>query len=382
MTPATLPAIKIERIELFPVVLPLRMVLTLPRGASRSMAEGKQIILVKMTADDGTTGWGEAGPSRRWSAETTQSCLTTIRDYLTPVVIGRDPFDIAGLHEAMNREIAPGLDPGQPIAKAAIDLAAHDLICRRLGITLQTWLGARRRDRISLSYLVSAPDPARIAEVVGTGLDEGYRSFKVKVGHDPGIDVANVSAAIAAAEGCIVWPDANQGYSLDQALRMAKAFEALGVELFEQPIPMTDVYGMKKLLGATSMNIALDEAAMGIPYLVEIIRREAVEGVVIKLNKVGGIHYARQMCDLTLNAGLRLIGSGLMDAPIGFAASVHLFAAYGIDFPVDLNGPQHLADDYLARPLPMDGRDALVPQIPGIGVEIDEDKLAHLALEI
>lgn len=373
---------KIDRIELFPVALPLEMVLTLPRGASRTPAEGKQIILVKMTADDGTVGWGEAGPSRRWSAETTHSCYTTIKHYLAPVVTGRDPFDVAGLHHAMNTELAPGLDPGQPIAKAAIDMATHDLICKHLGINLQTWLGAKGSDRVELSYLVSAPDPDSIAEVVQRGLDEGFRAFKVKVGHNPDTDIENVRAAIASADGGLVWPDANQGYDLDRALRAARGFEALGIELFEQPIPMTDVYGMRKLLASTTMNISLDEAAMGLPYIIELIRREAVEGLVCKVQKVGGIHYARQLCELARNAGLKLIGSGLMDAPIGFAASVHVFAAFGIDFPADLNGPQHLGGDYLAKPLPMEGKNALVPTEPGLGIEMDEDKIAEFALSL
>lgn len=372
----------IKSIEAIPVRLPLKGVVTLSRGVSRTIEEGKLIILVKMTDDDGTVGWGEAGPSRRWSAETTHSCYTTIKHYLAPVVVGRDPFDIAGLHEAMNTELAPGLDPGQPVAKAAIDLAVHDLVCKRLGINLQSWIGAKRADRIELSYLVSAPNPDETAKVVQAGLDQGFRSFKVKVGHDPEGDIASVRAAMEVARGCVVWPDANQGYTLDQALRAARGFEALDVELFEQPIPMTDVYGMKKLLSATSMNIALDEAAMGLPFVIELIRREAVEGLVIKVNKVGGIYYGRQLCDLALNAGFKLIGSGLMDAPIGFAASVHLFAAYGIDFPVDLNGPQHIAEDYSAKPLPMDGQFALVPEEPGIGVAMDEDKIAEFAFAL
>jgi L-alanine-DL-glutamate epimerase-like enolase superfamily enzyme len=373
---------QIKSVETIPVRLPLKGVVTLSRGVSRTLEEGKQIILVKMTADDGTVGWGEAGPSRRWSAETTHSCYTTLKHYLGPIVIGRDPFDIAGLHEAMNTELAPGLDPGQPVAKAAIDLAVHDLICKHLGINLQSWIGAKGADRIELSYLVSAPNPDAVAKVVQEGLDQGFRSFKVKVGHDPENDVASMRAAMEVAQDCVVWPDANQGYTLDQALRAARGFEGLGVELFEQPIPMTDIYGMKRLLSATPMNISLDEAAMGLPFVIELIRREAVEGLVIKVNKVGGIHYGRQLCDLANNAGFKLIGSGLMDAPIGFAASVHLFAAYGIDFPADLNGPQHIAEDYSAKSHPMDGQFALVPDEPGIGVTMDEDKIAEFAIAL
>ena len=373
---------KIERIEVLPVRLPLKALSRLSRGVPRTMEEGKRVILVKMTADDGTVGWGEAGPSRRWSAETTHSCYTTIKEYLAPVLLGRDPFDIAGLHAAMNTELAPGLDPGQPIAKAAIDLAVHDLVCKRLGIPLQDWFGAKGSDRIELSYLVSAPDVAGVEAQVAEGLAAGYRAFKVKVGHEPGLDIERARAVLALAKGGTVWVDANQGYALSEALRAARGFEALGIELFEQPIPMGEFYGMKKLLSATSMTIALDEAAMGLPVVIELIRREAVEALVIKVNKVGGLYYARQLCDLARSAGLGLIGSGLMDAPIGFAASVHLFASYGLDYPCDLNGPQFIAEDYLKSPVPMEGKFALVPKGPGLGIDIDEAKVKAFALPL
>lgn len=373
---------KIQSIEVLPLRLPLKAVVTLSRGISRTLDEGKRVILVKMTADDGTVGWGEAGPSRRWSAETTHSCQSSIQHYLAPALIGRDPFDIAGLHAAMNAELAPGLDPGQPVAKAALDLAAHDLICKKLGINLQSWLGAKGADRIELSWLVSAPDVEGTAKSVQAGLAEGYRAFKVKVGHEPLLDIERAKAVLELAKGGTVWVDANQGYTLEAALQAARGFERLGIELFEQPVPMSDFYGMRKLLSATGMTIVLDEAAMGLPLVLELIRREAVEGLVIKVNKTGGIYYARQLCDVARNAGLRLIGSGLMDAPIGFAASVHVFAAYGIDYPCDLNGPQHIAEDYLAEPLPREGRFALVPQRPGIGTVMDERRIQSMALPL
>jgi len=372
--------VKIAKIEVLPVRLPLKALALLSRGVPRTFEEGKRVVLVKMTGDDGTVGWGEAGPSRRWSAETTHSCQTTIQHYLAPALIGRDPFDIAGLHATMNTELAPGLDPGQPVAKAAIDLALHDMICKKVGINLQSWLGAKGSDRIELSWLVSAPTVEGVVKSVQDGLKDGYRAFKVKVGHEPKLDIERVRAVQELARDCTIWVDANQGYTLDAALQAARGFEKLGIELFEQPVPMSDFYGMKKLLSATGMCIALDEAAMGLPLVVDLIRREAVEGIVIKVNKTGGIYYARQFCDLARNAGLKLIGSGLMDAPIGFAASVHVFAAYGIDYPCDLNGPQHIAEDYLAEPLPMEGRSALVPQRPGLGIVMDEAKVASMAL--
>jgi muconate cycloisomerase len=373
---------KIERIEVFPVRLPTKAVLTLPRGPSRTIAEGKRIVMVKMTDRDGHVGWGESGPSRRWSAETVESCASTIREYLAPALLGHDIFDIAGAHAKMNTELASGMDPGQPIAKCALDLALHDLVCRRLGIALHQWLGAKRLDRIRLARLISAATPDEAAEMTRAGLAEGYAGFKVKVGHHKHLDADIVRAVVEAAPGSYVWPDANQGYSLDEAIRMSRTLERMGVPLFEQPVPMSDVYAMKKLLASTSLTIGLDEAAIGIPFVIDLIRRDAVECLAIKVSKVGGIHYARQMCDLALNAGLKLIGSGLQDAPIGFAASVHVFAAYGMADPVDLNGPQFIAEDYLKTPFAVERMTALVPTGPGLGIEIDEAKLAAYALAI
>jgi muconate cycloisomerase len=366
---------KIERIEIFPVRRATTAVLTLPRGPSRTLADGKRVVRVKMTDADGHVGWGAAGPSRRWSAETVESCATSIREYLAPALIGLDVFDIAGAHSRMNGEIAPGLDPGQPIAKCALDLALHDLLCKRLGIPLQSWLGAKRQDHVRLARLVSAATPEQAATITRDGVADGYQGFKLKVGHDKSLDLDIARAVVEAAAGAYVWVDANQGYTLDEALRFARGFERLGITLFEQPVPMSDVSAMKRLLGATGMTIGLDEAAIGIPFVIELIRREAVECLAIKVSKVGGIHHARQLCDLALNAGLKLIGSGLQDAPIGFAASVHLFAAYGIDLPVDLNGPQFIAEDYLRQPLAFEGQTVTVPQGPGLGIEIDEDKV-------
>ena len=150
---------KIARIELVPLRLPLRRVLTLPRGTSRTLEEGKRLILVRLETEDGRVGWGEASPSRRWSAETLESALTSLHHYLVPAVVGRDPRDLPGLHAAMDQELAPGFDRGQPIAKAALDFACHDLVARSQGLPVQALLGRREPGQITLAYLVSAPTP-------------------------------------------------------------------------------------------------------------------------------------------------------------------------------------------------------------------------------
>ena len=209
---------KIARVELVPLRLPLRRVLTLPRGTSRTLEEGKRLILVRLETEDGRVGWGEASPSRRWSAETLESALTSLHHYLVPAVVGRDPRDLPGLHAAMDQELAPGFDRGQPIAKAALDFACHDLVARSQGLPVQAPLGRREPGQITLAYLVSAPTPEEAARQAEEARAAGYRAFKVKVGgHAPAHDVAVASAVVAAAGGATVWVDANQGYDADAA---------------------------------------------------------------------------------------------------------------------------------------------------------------------
>src|SRR5262245_29987897 len=129
-------ALTITDISAFALRLPFKSEFRIARGSVGSPTEGAPHIYVRAMADDGTVGWGEARPSHRWSYETEESVLTTIRGYLAPAVVGHDAFDLARLHRTMHTEIAPGLTVGQPIAKSAIDIAVHDLLGRHLGIGL------------------------------------------------------------------------------------------------------------------------------------------------------------------------------------------------------------------------------------------------------
>lgn len=374
---------KIARLDLLPLRLPLRRVLTLPRGASRTLDEGKRLLLLRLETDDGRVGWGEASPSRRWSAETLESALSSLRQYLAPAVLGRDPRDLASLHAAMDQEVAPGFDRGQPIAKAAIDFACHDVVARADGIPVQALLGRRDPGRITLAYLVSAPTPDDAVRQVEEARAAGYRAFKVKVGgHAPGHDVAVARAVVAAAGGGTVWVDANQGYDVGAATEAARGFEALGLRVFEQPVAVTDWEGLRALRKATGMTIALDEAAMSLPVVEEYLRQDLATGIVVKVAKLGGLHQARQVLDLCRARDVMLLGSGLMDAPLTLAAGLHAFAAAGIEFPCDLNGPQFIAEDYLAEPLPVRDGALAVPARPGLGWEPDPARIDRFRLEL
>jgi len=174
--------------------------------------EGERIY-AKVTADDGTEGWGEAGPVRSWSYETPKSALSTIENYLGPAIVGMDPFGLASIHEVMDREIAPAFNIGQPVAKSAID------ICKRLGI--REFFRAEKANRVELIWMVSARDAAEAERIVAEGLERGHREFKVKIGvYGEEADIEILKAVRrTAGEEAFIWADANQGYTLSTALR-------------------------------------------------------------------------------------------------------------------------------------------------------------------
>ena len=383
MSPKTLDTLVIERVETFPVALPSIRSFAIAGGSVTTAGAPAIRVLVKVTASDGATGWGEATPIPAWTDETLQSITTTIDGYLAPVAVGRPAWDLDGLTRAFDRAINRGFTIGAPLAKAAVDVAMHDLLGRFLGVSVTKLWGGRRRDKLALGWIVSGEGPAGAADSVRAGLDLGYEAFKVKIGlHGERQDAEVVSAVRRAAGDRFLWVDANQGYTIDIAIRQARRMDDLGVAAFEQPLPANDIVGLRRLREASPVPIALDESLRHPSDLATFVKLDAVDVAIAKVQRSGGLTLSRRFCALAEDAGVRLMGSGLTESDIGLAASLHLFAAFGIDTPVDLNGRQFLESPYVAsRTVLVEGGQAHVPDGPGLGVEVDEDLVRHLVID-
>ncbi len=369
-------AATIEHVDVFPLRLPFRETFAISRGAVGSPETGAPHVYVRVVSSDGVEGWGEARPSHRWSYETLESVVTTLRRYLAPAVQGLLVYDLDALHARMNTEIAPGVTLGQPIAKSALDMALHDMIGRTLGLSLPELWGIRQRDTVELSYMVSAATPEEVFEKVRAARAAGYRGFKIKIGVHPPRDPELLRAAKEAAGDLFVWADANQAYAPAEALRLARYCERLGIDVLEQPIAANNFSALRQLAAAVDIPIALDESVITPADLIELLRRGELDAVVIKVSKSGGLRNARRMIELCRDAGVALLGSGLTESRLGFAASAALYAAYGLAWPADLNGPQFLGDDPLPGTPDEIGPRYQLPQGPGIGVTPDPAKLA------
>lgn len=374
----------IEAVDVYTVRLPTLREFSIA-GGRIAEAGGTTLRVLVRVRSDGEVGWGEATPTPRWTYETAESLHATLERYLGPAVLGQRVWDLDALAVTMDQTIAGGFSTGMPLAKSALDMAVHDLIGKMLGVPVSTLWGQRRTEQIPLGWIVSAADGADLGECVAEGAELGYRGFKVKVGHKSlAHDVETVAAVRAAAgDDAAVWVDANQAFTVTEALALANAVQPFGVTTFEQPLRANDIVGMSRLHARSPLPLALDESLRHPSDLLTFVISDAVDVAIAKVQRNSGLLRSRRLCQLAEDCGVALMGSGLTDTDLGFAASLHLFAAFGIDRPVDLNGRQFVQSSYVAdRTVEVVDGMATVPAGPGLGVEVDEDAVAELAVDL
>jgi L-alanine-DL-glutamate epimerase-like enolase superfamily enzyme len=366
----------IERIELFPVRYPMTGWFKFFDGARG--ATGRAAVIVKVTATDGTVGWGQSVPIPKWSYETLETALTALRDYYVPALLGRDPTDLDGAHAAMDQVIAPGFSTGMPITRAGIDLALHDLTGKLRGQSLAEMWGRASGGPVTLSWTVNARALDEVDALVAAGRERGYRHFNIKVAPDPEFDTALARAVRRLAPDAFLWADANGGYEPDTALAVAKHLADAGVDVLEAPLRPNRISGYRALKRQGALPILMDEGVVSPVDLEEFHRLEMLDGVAAKPARCGGLVSNRRQIEYCEAHGLMWLGSGLTDPDLSLSAALALYAAYGLDKPAALNGPQFLTADVLRTPIRIEDGVAFVPRGPGLGVEVDEDELREL----
>ncbi|MCA8976388.1 MAG: mandelate racemase/muconate lactonizing enzyme family protein [Planctomycetes bacterium] len=369
--------VRIDRIEMFAVRYPMTgyfKFFTGPHGGA-----GRAAVLIKITADDGTIGWGQSVPIAKWSDETLETATVALREYFVPALLGRDPTDLAGAHAALSAAIAPGFSTGMPITRAGLDLALHDLIGRRAGKSLSQLWGLPTLDVLTLSWTVNVQQLDDVEAVMQAGSERGYRHFNIKVGPDPAFDTELARAVRRLAPDCFLWADANGGYSVENALRAAPLLADAGTDVLEAPLRPNLLTGYRQLKRQGALPILMDEGVIAPGDLREFHALEMLDGVAMKPSRCGGLVSCKAQIEFCRDHGLLWLGSGLTDPDLSFAATLQLYAAFGLDKPAALNGPQFLAADVLRAPIRVEHGLAHVPQGPGLGVEVDETAVRELS---
>jgi len=368
--------VKIDRIDLFPMRYPMTgyfKFFTGPHGSA-----GRAAVIVKITADDGTVGWGQSVPIAKWSYETLETAAVVLGDYFAPALIGHDPTDIQGAHAEMDRALAPGFTTGMPISRAGIDLALHDLTGKLAGTSLAQMWGKQKGGPITLSWTVNVTSLDDIGSLVDLGKKRGYRHFNIKVAPDPEFDVALAGEVRRLAPESFLWADANGGYEPETALKAAPGLADAGVDVLESPLRPNRISGYQALKKQGALPILMDEGVVSPIDLEEFIKLGMLDGVAMKPARCGGLVSNKRQIELCQRHDLMWLGSGLTDPDIALAATLGLYGAFGLKKPAALNGPQFLTANVLKKPLTIKNGTANVPEGPGLGIEVSEDKVVEL----
>jgi L-alanine-DL-glutamate epimerase-like enolase superfamily enzyme len=364
MAPKTAPPIR--SIQAMPVVYPVT-------GFFKFFPKPERpAVFVKITCEDGTTGWGQSVPVPTWSYETPESVASTILHYLAPALIGKDPTDFAAAHAAMNRAIAPSFSTGMPIAKAGIDLALHDIAGKLAGKSVAALWNRKPLERITLSWTVNVKTIAEAESLVAEGRKRGFKHFNIKVAPDPKFDVELARTVRRLAPDGFLWADANGGYDPATALEAAPKLRDAGVKVLEQPVAPNRLSALAALKKQGALPIILDEGVVNVADLEEFHRLGILDGMAMKPARTAGLWDGRKQLEYLERHGLMFLGSGLTDPDVSLAASLLLYGAFELKYPAALNGLQFLAGSFLKQPFELEDGTLKVPTGPGLGVEVDE----------
>jgi L-alanine-DL-glutamate epimerase-like enolase superfamily enzyme len=373
-------------LESWPVVYPVvgRFKFLTP---APGLPAGRRTVVVRLTADDGSTGWGQAVPSHRWSYETPETVRSTIDLYYGPALVGADVDDPEDVARRLANAVGPGFSTGHPIARAAIDLAWWDLLGRRSGKSfIELWrafssAAARRTpaDAVTLSWTINTDNLAEAEASLSEAAARGYRHFNIKVSPDPRFDIELCRLVRRASPEGFIWCDANTGYDLESALAAAPRLAELGIAAMEQPFPANRLEDFQRLRARRALPILMDESIVSCRDFDEFHRLGLLDGVAVKLSRMGGLTEAARLIDRLEETGSLFYGSGLTDPDLSLAGTLQLFAGGGLKLPAALNGPQFLSGGILKEPLETKGDRIPVPTGAGLGVEVNAEQMGEMA---
>jgi L-alanine-DL-glutamate epimerase-like enolase superfamily enzyme len=364
----------IARIDIFPIRLRLHE----PFVVSYATQEDIPTVLLRVTTTDGQTGWGEATPDPNVTGETWHSTIAILEHDLAPAVLGLDARDREGIVRAMDARV-----DAVPAAKAAIDIAVHDLVAKAAGLPLWALLGGHSKPHLTISRVVSIKAPEQMAADARQHVRDGFETVKLKVG-DPAkwrLDVARVAAvreAIGPEIGVKI--DVNQGWKTPGvAIPAIRQILASNPDYIEQPVDQHDIAALAEVRRATGAPIMVDEAVHGVREMLRVVELRAADLVNIKLMKTGGLVNAMRVNAIAEAAGIVGQVGTMVESSIASAAGLHFAMAHANIRTVEMGGPLMIADDIGTLRSCYDRNTITLPDASGLGVELHEAAIEHRA---
>jgi muconate cycloisomerase len=362
----------INRIDIIPVSVPRSRTLSLATYGKLGVGT-LDFVLTRVHTDEGIYGVGECPPLPPLSPESQPVVVTMIREWLAPQLLGEDPFDLERIWEKMDF-----VAPTYPMSKAALDIALHDIMGKALGVPVYKLLGGLYKRKFPLVGLIGIGTEEEITTDAMNYVEDGYRCLRLKIG--PKRDVENVRALTEAlGDDVTIRVDCNQCYSTHEAIRVIKAMERYDIELVEQPTVWWDFKALADVARAVDTPIMPHESCFQISDVKALIDLGAMGVLGLKTYRPGGgLSNARRILDVGKIMGIPCLFHDDVELGVSLAAATHIIAARGRDikYKCELSGfPEWISDDVVTPPIKIQGGYAEVPDGPGLGVELDEEKI-------
>ncbi|MBD3666228.1 enolase C-terminal domain-like protein [Sulfitobacter aestuariivivens] len=343
-----------------------------------SVEHSVDLVILRLRAEDGTEGWGEASS---WSVFTgsAEASFAAIDRYIRPHVVGRPLADRAAILADARYAVAHCTE-----AKAALETALLDLQGRISGLPVWALLGGRCRSTIPLSCSIADPDFDKDLALMARLRDDGVRIIKLKTGFkDHAFDILRLERLRADFPEFDIRVDYNQGLHPDTALSQVRDVAGFAPTFIEQPVKAHLFDLMARIRDDINVPLLADESVFGPEDMGRAIQERIADGVSIKVMKAGGLTRAQTVARMAGAAGLTAYGGDMFEAGLAHLAGTHMIAAtpeitLGCEF---YQASYFLVQDILADPFPVKDGEVIVPDGPGLGISPDPDKVAHYAIQ-
>ncbi|WP_195818680.1 muconate/chloromuconate family cycloisomerase [Roseobacter sp. MH60115] len=363
---------KIDRVETFLIDIPTI------RGHVLSMTTMtvQSIVLVRLRFEDGSDGWGEGTTigGMRYCAESPESIRLAIDSYIAPAISGLEGDNINAALAVIETTVR-----GNPIARAAVEMALWDGLARRLDQPIAQLFGGALHDSLPVAWTLasgnSQTDITEAQQMIETGR---HNIFKLKIGKRPvRDDVAHV-AAIKASLGdkASVRVDVNQSWSLSDARWGLAGLQDVGCDLVEQPIPADQISNLKALTDSINIAVMADEALQGPKDALRLAADRSADVFAVKIAQSGGLKRAAEVVAIARSADIGLYAGTMLESGVSTATALQLFATVRhLAWGTELFGPLLFRDEILQTPLTYQNFSVTIPEGPGSGVEVDISKI-------
>ena len=361
----------IKDVEAFFVKVPTKVKYKMSKGGSRRTYMGS---IIRITTEEGLTGYGEIFGTPGWySAVSPDGVLNMINRWFRPLLIKERICDIERIIYKLDEERM-----GNNFAKSGIDMALYDLMGKSLEVPVCDLIGGQFHNEFEMVGGMGIFEPEEMAQKAVEFVNQGHKTLKIKIGdYDLDKDVERVrSVREAVGDSIKIRVDANAWYSRADAMRVIRRIEKYNLDNIEQPLPDWDLEGMAAITAKIDTPIMADESVHNLWDAYRIVKNKVADIIKIKFAKIGGFYKAQQVINLCEAAGVPVVvGNGLNTSIMGSAELNLACSQKQIIQGGEFVGPAKIKEDLVKEPLVMVDGKYILRDKPGLGIEVDEEKL-------